>query len=111
MMNIMKLNIRFIYLYLFSFVGLLTVVIGSVRLIDLGLKVFVFPEADRYEYVSPKLPGEPAPENEQAMKEQAAREQTRNRQRELSGAVAMIAVGLPLYLYHWKTIQKEQKKS
>lgn len=107
----MKLNIRFIYLYLFSFVGLLIVVIGSVRLIDLGLKVFVFPESDRYEYVSPKLPGEPAPENEESIRQQAARDQKRNRQRELSGAIAMIAVGLPLYLYHWKTIQKEQKKS
>ncbi|MBI5019261.1 hypothetical protein HZB58_03235 [Candidatus Gottesmanbacteria bacterium] len=45
----MKINVRLIYLYLFSFVGLLTVVIGSVRLVDLGLKVFVFPDADRYE--------------------------------------------------------------
>lgn len=44
------------------------------------------------------------------MKEQTARDQSRNRQREFSGAVAMIAVGLPLYIYHWKTIQKENTK-
>ena len=43
-------------------------------------------------------------------KEQANRDQTRNRQREFSGSIAMIAVGLPLYLYHWRTIQKENKK-
>jgi len=107
----MKINVRLIYLYLFSFVGLLTVVIGSVRLVDLGLKVFVFPEADRYEYTAPKIPGEPAPVNETEMREQAARDQTRNRQRDLSNSVAMIAVGLPLYLYHWKTIQKENRKT
>lgn len=107
----MKINVRLIYLYLFSFVGLLTVVIGSVRLVDLGLKVFVFPEADRYEFTSPKIPGEPNPINEEEMKQQAARDQTRNRQRDLSNSIAMIAVGLPLYLYHWKTIQKENKKS
>jgi hypothetical protein len=105
----MKINVRLIYLYLFSFVGLLTVVIGSVRLVDLGLKVFVFPDADRYEFTSPKIPGEPSPVNEEEMKMQAARDQTRNRQRDLSNSIAMIAVGLPLYLYHWKTIQKENK--
>jgi hypothetical protein len=33
------------------------------------------------------------------------RETARNRQRELAGALAMLAVGLPVYLYHWKTIQ------
>lgn len=107
----MKLNVRLIYLYLFSFVGLLTVVIGSVRLVDLGLKVFIFRDADRYEYATPRMIGE-KPDmtaDEQTMKEQAAREQTRNRQRDFSGAFAMIAVGLPLYLYHWKTIQKENK--
>lgn len=107
----MNINIRMIYLYLFSFVGLLTVVIGSVRMVDLGLKVLVFKDADRYEYSAVKPLGDAGETiDEQAMKEQASREQTRNRQREFSGAIAMIAVGLPLYLYHWKTIQKENKK-
>ncbi len=107
----MNINIRMIYLYLFSFVGLFTVVIGSVRMVDLGLKVLVFKDADRYEYSAVKpLDDTGDAVDEQAMKEQAAREQTRNRQREFSGAIAMIAVGLPLYLYHWKTIQKENKK-
>ena len=101
----MKINIRLVYLYLFSFVGLLTVVIGSVRMVDLGLKVFVFTESDRYEYAAPKMPDEP-PVDEQAIREQARRDQTRNRQREFSNAFAMMVVGLPLYLYHWKTSQK-----
>lgn len=106
----MKFNIRIIYLYLFSFVGLLVVVIGSVRMVDLGLKIFVFKDADRYEYSVPAPVGEKGEMmDEQVMKDQAMREQKRNRQREFSGAFAMIAVGLPLYLYHWKTIQKENK--
>ena len=50
----MKVNIRLIYLYLFSFVGLLVMVIGSVRLLELGLKVIVFKGADSFEYVGPK---------------------------------------------------------
>ena len=31
------------------------------------------------------------------------------RQREASNSLAFIAVGLPLYFYHWKTIKKETK--
>ena len=107
----MKINIRLIYLYLFSFVGLLTVVIGSVRMVDLGLKVFVFPDSDKYEYAVP-MTSEDAKgmPDEKIMKENAARDQKRNRERDLSNSLAMIAVGLPLYLYHWRTIQKENKK-
>ena len=106
------MNIRVIYLYLFSFVGLFTVVIGSVRMVDLGLKVFIFRDSDRYEYTAPvPTDGEKgAVINEQAMREQAIRDQKRNREREFTGAFAMLAVGLPLYLYHWKTIQKENRK-
>lgn len=107
----MKINIRLIYLYLFSFVGLLTVVIGSVRLVDLGMKVFIFPESDKYEYAVPVMPeNEKGQLDEKIMKENAARDQKRNRERDLSNSLAMIVVGLPLYIYHWKTIQKENKK-
>jgi len=107
----MSINIRLIYLYLFSFVGLLVVVIGSVQLVNLGMKVFVFPQSDRYEYAVPMMPeGENQKTDMKQMQEQAAREQKRNRQRDLSNSLAMIVVGLPLYLYHWKTIQRENKK-
>ena len=104
-----KINIRLIYLYLFSFVGLLTVVIGSVRLVDLGLKVFVFPNSDKFEYSAPIPVGEKAMVDEKLASDNATRDQKRNRQRELSNSIAMIVIGLPLYLYHWKTIQKENK--
>jgi len=101
----MKVNIRLIYLYLFSFVGLLVVVIGSVRLLELGLKVWVFKGADTFEYTAPKIEGDKTDQVvDQARQE---RETKRQRERELSGSLAMIAVGLPLYLYHWKTIQRD----
>lgn len=105
----MKFDLRLLYLYLFSFVGLLIVVIGSIRLVDLGLKATVFKEADKFEYYGAKAPGEVMnPEEEKA---RAEREQVRQRQRELTGSVSMIVVGLPLYLYHWRTIQKEYRKA
>jgi hypothetical protein len=103
----MRVNIRLIYLYLFSAVGLITVVFGSVRLLDLGLKVIVFRGADRYEYYAPKPEGIDVDENEQKIIQE--RETKRQRERDLSGSIAMIAVGLPLYYYHWKTIKKENK--
>lgn len=108
----MKLNIRLLYLYLFSFVGLLIIVIGSVNMVNLGFKTFIFKDADRYEIypvsISPKVEGEP----QISIEEQTARQDrdlARQRQRDFSNAVAMIIVGTPLYLYHWKTIQKESK--
>jgi len=103
----MKVNVRLIYLYLFSFIGLLVVVIGSVRMVDLGIKTFIFKDADRYEYyTAPAIKGE-EPIDEKIIRENSEREQTRSRQREFSNSIAMIVVGAPLYLYHWKTIQKE----
>ena len=38
--------VRTIYLYLFSLVGLVLMVIGAIRIIDLGLKIYIFTEAD-----------------------------------------------------------------
>lgn len=108
----MKFSIRVLYVYLFSFIGLLVVVIGSIRLVDLGLKVVVFRGADEYMiYPGPvpeKTPGDPMM-SQNEWNSQQKREMTRQRQREFSGAIAMIMVGLPLYLYHWKQIQKKKE--
>mgnify|MGYP001338025467 CR=1 FL=1 len=101
----MKINIRLIYLYLFSFIGLLVVVIGAIKMVDLGMKVFVFKDADRYEYTMPEM----SDEERKLVKVNAEKDTKRNREREFSNSLAMIIVGLPLYLYHWKTIKKENK--
>lgn len=108
----MKFSIRLLYLYLFSFVGLLIVVIGSIQLVNLGIKTYIFPEADTYSSYSPTLApdGKSAPViDENKMREQQAADQKHQKQRELANAVAMIIVGAPVYMYHWKTIQKEAK--
>lgn len=112
----MKFNIRLIYLYLFSFVGLLVFVIGCVRLVDLGLKVIVFNNADMYisrpalykDANDTRTNEQIEAENELQQKIQLE-ESKRNRQREVSSSLAMILVGAPLYLYHWTAIQKENK--
>lgn len=104
------MNLRLLYLYLFSFVGLLIVVIGSVQMVNLGLKSYVFKDADRYEmYPMMDADGKPIESKEDLLAKQE-RETERQRQRELVNAVSMLVVGTPLYLYHWKLIKKESKK-
>lgn len=51
--------IRTVYLYLFSLVGLVLMVIGSVWLLNLGLKIVIFTQADRPESIQPAPPYPP----------------------------------------------------
>lgn len=106
--------IRKIYLYLFALVGLIMITVGSARLVNLALKVYVFPEADRYyEYpmprsVEPKEGETPQPDPKEL--EEFNKKQARSqRQRELSESLAWIIVGLPLWLYHWSVIKRERE--
>lgn len=102
----MKWSIKLLYLYLFSFVGLLIVVIGSIQMVNLGLKTYVFKDIDRYEiYIDKSMPGSERESQVEAEARQE-RESRRQRERELVNSISMITVGLPLYLYHWKKIQK-----
>lgn len=117
----MKMDIRRLYLYLVSFIGLLVMVFGFIRLVDLGIKVFVFKNADQYSYISPRaaimegkepnqqLSEEEIQRQEEEQKKIQEQEMMRQRQRETSGALSMILVGFPLYFYHWRKIQHERE--
>jgi len=79
---------------------MILIVTASVRLVDLGMKVLVFRDADKYEYFAPT-------KEEQDIQ---VRESKRQRQRELSSSLSMLIIGAPLYFYHWNLIKKEGKK-
>lgn len=100
----MKINIRQLYLYLASFIGLVVIVFGSVSLVDLGLKTYVFTEAERYYYTQPVI-------LEGNQTEEVRTDEDKNlvarRHMQAANAVAMLLVGFPLYLYHWRILQKE----
>jgi len=103
----MKFGVRLLYLYLFSFVGLFIMVIGSIALVDLGLKTYVFKVSEQVYYPEPRVEEEQqlsAEELEARNKE----EQSNQRKRQVSNSLAMIIVGAPVYLYHWGTIKKEK---
>lgn len=51
--------VRTIYLYTFSLVGLVLVVIGGVRFVDMGLKAWVFTKADEEQRMWSKQPPMP----------------------------------------------------
>lgn len=108
----MKFNLRLLYLYLFSFVGLLITIIGSIQILDLVLKTYVFKVSEySYYYAEPvKIDGQPTLSREE-MDRRNAEEQANQRKRQISNSLAMILVGTPVYLYHWKTIKKENKSN
>jgi len=115
---------------------------GCVRFIDMGLKAFIFKQADAPERLLQKFSCQnvfyaPVPIEKLAASQTdsgfSADEQatiktfldnyqkcqkegvninyvTSQRQKDASSSLAMILVGLPLYLYHWRVISKETKK-
>lgn len=111
----MKVSIKTLYLYLFSAVGLIITIIASIGLVNLGLKAYVFTEADNYvydevRYVQPKMvgEGEVVEMSEEEIEERAQARKRSDRQREAVGSISSIIVGLPVYLYHWKKIKEEK---
>ncbi|MFZ2199308.1 MAG: hypothetical protein WAV40_00790 [Microgenomates group bacterium] len=106
----MKFSLRLLYLYLFSFVGLLITVIGSIQIVDLTLKTYVFKVSDYSYPITPII--DPAGKETMSIADQQRQQEVESnaqRKRNLSTALAMIAIGTPLYLYHWGTIKKENK--
>ena len=95
------------------------VIIGLVRFLDLGLKVYVFQKADHFA-VYPYPAGKPGmegremtfAEKEEFKKEQEAAQRENvisQRQGTASSSLAMILVGIPIFLYHWRIISRESR--
>lgn len=134
-----KPSVRVLYLYAFALVGLALTTFGAVQLLDLGLKIYVFKKADitqNYQGVplyppiaidqktdDIKYSEKITPEQKIALDSWAVeyknwRDSQKNidylassRQRTASNSLAMILIGLPLYLYHWMIVKKEAKEN
>lgn len=126
--------IRNVYLYLVTFVGLVTFIFGAVGIINNVLQRYVF-QIDDFSYSQPIYPGmkgqceqsylDPtdsegkrmiAPTAQEIETCQAAEKDMNKRLnnsnfgRELSISLAQILIGLPIWLYHWGVIQKEYRR-
>lgn len=104
-------------MYVFAFIGLVLITIGCVRLVSLGLKTYIFKEADIY-YNYPMAKPVPALENgtttvrepsEEEVKAFEEKQRRSNRQREAAESIAFILVGAPLYFYHWRVIRRDKE--
>lgn len=108
-------NIRTVYLYLVSFVTLMMIIFGTVDLIRAAVAIAYPPPV----YTPGPLEIKYRSSNDSTITpemaaEQARLEEERERQRQrydqarrLASAVSLLAVALPLYLYHWRQIQRE----
>ncbi len=134
-----KPSIRILYLYVFALVGLMLAAFGSVRLLDLGLKIYVFKKADitqNYQGIPPyppitinqktddiKYSETITPEQKAALDSwiiefknwQDSQKKidylASSRESTASNSLAMILIGLPLYFYHWMIIKKEAREN
>lgn len=132
-----KFTLRKIYLYLFSLVGLSLIIIGTVGFINLGLQLTFFKEALEYRYgvYQPPYPYwlDSVKLDEAIDKIELTEEQQKTllqwqtefkRYQEKAKSLgylpyvadsftrnlAMLIVGIPVYLYHWGLIKKEHKE-
>ncbi len=131
--------VRTIYLYIFALLGLIFTIIGTVRLVDMGLKLFIFTKAEEQQRISYKQPmGDPymfrmvegvqkedgfTEEEKQLAKDwledyKEWKEEADNidyadirRHQDAASSFSFILVGLPLYFYHWKIIKTETREN
>jgi hypothetical protein len=114
----LKKIIRTIYFYFFSLIGLSLIIIGSIQITNLALKTWIFKQADEInvypQIYKPTLEQEVEKEKEVNYHEQELeyqkKQQKSNRQQTAANALSMILIGIPLYLYHWKIVQKNEKR-
>lgn len=115
-------TLRKTFLYIFATVGLVLCIIGTVSLINLGLRSYVFTKSDYpcykpypAEFAVTKDPAQPnlsEAEKDRLNKEsekQCEEQRVSDKQRQASQAISMLLVGIPLYLYHWYVIRKENQ--
>lgn len=128
------ITIRNIYLYLVALIGLVVFVMGAVGFVDTVFKTYVFEVDDSY-YFDPYSysygdfcnqykvdPSDPdgyrmiPPSDDDVKKCELELELQReksiknNSGRQFSISFSQILIGLPLWIYHWKLIQRKYRR-
>jgi len=119
--------IRFIYLYLITAITFIVFIIGAVNIVDQGLKSFVF-NVEEYDYYDRPIPvmdceiyldaNQDAEAYENCLEKQKAAMEyeapkskfTNEAKRRLSIGIAQVVVGFPLWLFHWRIIERDRRE-
>ena len=91
-----NMSLKKVYLYLMSFVGLILVIFGGINILNIIYKLIIytaFPEATKQ---SGMMSGDVSP---------YIYELTNT----LPRSLAQLTIGLPVWLFHWKKVQKAEK--
>lgn len=123
--------IKTIYLHLVAAVSLLFVAIGTGTILNIGMKYFIFPEAEKksYDQCNQQLPVSPVISKEgttadrqrqidsllkdyENWKENQSGDKCISpaRQNKIIDALTMVIIALPILLIHWKLIRKEKEE-
>ncbi|MHB8483893.1 MAG: hypothetical protein ACYDBV_14435 [Nitrospiria bacterium] len=92
------------FLWAITVVGLVTVLVGGIQLVNIGLKEWVFTKADSTAcaYIQPMAFPVQIQSNSSTAVEQCKEQQAAQTQNTASQAVAELIVGLPIFLYFLK---------
>ena len=122
--------IKTIYLYLVAAVSLLFVAIGSGTILNMGLKYYIFPEAEKKGYfecnqqppVSPIISKEGTTEDQKTQIDALLKDYDNwkenqhgdkciapARQNKIIDALTTVIIALPILLVHWRFIRKEKE--
>ena len=122
----MKNTIRQIYFYAATLIFLIMSVVAMISLLNLGMKTYVFPKADlaynscdmgrlgSEPSAAVNANAEPMSETENAARQtscekNAAEQRDAKRQNSLAQHIAMLVVAAPLFVLHFKWVQKERE--
>lgn len=106
-------DIRRIYLYLVSFATLMMMIIATVQFLQ-GIVNIAYPDPGYYSEVRMKYAGPEGKEpqiSEADLKKEMEQERVRRRyydMRSMINNLVMLGVALPVYMYHWRKIQRTE---
>lgn len=116
------MSLKKAYLYLVSVISLVIAVIGAIMILNLALKTWIFPKADRDYYYNPcddRMMPKPVMEGTQAALKPCTEEEKANydkqeqdrrsaqKQRDAAQALAMLIVAAPVWWGHWRLAKRE----
>lgn len=116
--------IKNIYLYLVCFVTLIMMIISSFNFLSIGLKTYVFKNADNYSYgycypapapsststTSTPTKGEFGCPSEAEQKRQAEQQRVAQREHDLSIFIPMFVVSALVFAFHWNIVRKREDR-